>query len=50
VLPGQFLSNLELAAGQFYEDLGPVRLGCFNDEDVGWAQKDYLSLRCYPCL
>jgi hypothetical protein len=50
LLAGQWIGMQEVAAGQWDVYLGPVRLGCFNEEDVGGAQKDYLSLRCYPCL
>lgn len=50
LLVGQWIGMQEVAAGQWDAYLGPVRLGCFNEDDVRGPQKDYLSLRCYPCL
>ena len=50
LLAGQWIGMQEVAAGQWDVYLGPVRLGCFNEEEVRGPQKDYVSLRCYPCL
>ena len=50
LLAGQWIGMQEVAAGQWDVYLGPVRLGCFNEEDVRGPQKDYVSLKCYPCL
>ncbi|MBZ4217920.1 hypothetical protein, partial [Klebsiella aerogenes] len=47
LLAGQWIGVQEGAAGQWDVYLGPVRLGCFNEEDVRGPQKDYVSLKCY---
>ncbi|WP_454709803.1 IS481 family transposase [Delftia acidovorans] len=49
LLAGQWIGMQEVAAGQWDVYLGPVRLGCFNEEDVRGPKKDYVSLKCYPC-
>src|SRR5260221_11754413 len=40
LLAGQWIGVQEVAAGQWDVYLGPVRLGCFNEEDGGGPQKD----------
>ena len=48
LLVGQVIGMQEVAAGQWEVYLNQTRIGCFNEDDKGGAQNDYITLKVLP--